>query len=52
MDSPLYTPFTTGQVILHVTIYLYLLCRINKNPKSCDHHVICLSVCLSLLLLL
>ena len=43
MDSSLYTPFTTGQVPLHVTIYLYLLCRINKSANSCDlspdHHV-------------
>ena len=36
MDSCLYTPFTTGQVPLHVTIYLYLLCRINKSANSCD----------------
>ena len=36
MDSPLYTPFTTGQVLLHVTICLYLLCRINKSANSCD----------------
>ena len=52
MNSPLYTPFTTGQVILHVTIYLYLLCRINRNLISCDCHMICLSVYLSLSLVL
>ena len=44
MDS-LYTPFTTGQVLLHVTICLYLLCRINKSVDSCDsspdYHVMC-----------
>ena len=36
MGSSLYTPFTTGQVLLHVTICLYLLCRINRSVNSCD----------------
>ena len=30
------------------SLYVCLLCRINKIILSCDHHMICLSVCPSL----